>query len=628
MAKGPMLIRILTHAFAIILVALAVATPAAAQSTPQVRDAATRAVATITAAQKVWANSKQVCASCHHQFQPAHAFNAARAHGIPVDESIARADAATAFSYADLDRAIQYTHVIEPAVDDAQRLVAAHAAGVRPNLATAVYVKLLISRQNADGTWDSYHQRPPSSYSRITFAALGLRAVDLFHHPAQTAAAAASVARARRYLETHTAQSTEERAYQLLGLGWARAPRSQRVALAKALQAEQLPDGGWRAIRGRASDVYSTAQTLVALHRAGEVRVTDPAWQRGLTYLLKTQAADGTWRQTSRLFPPAPLSPPYFDAGYPGEHDQFLSLSAASWAVMALCDSLDGAAGATARPGSPAPLPGVDPVNVEPWEETLLFGTIADVKRLLDQGLSPNVATTSGGVTALMAAAPDVGKMRLLIDRGADVNAKSKVRFTALMVAAQYQGSDAAVNLLLDHGARPALAEGEEAPVFNANAFFIASYAGNAAMLKQLAAAGANTNLPMLLIGTSRETPMLGAFKFGDMDVAKALLDLGAPVDFADGNGITMLGRTVLNHDAPMAEMLIARGADVNHVDKLGMTPLLWAAAIDFGDDQMIRLLLEAGARGDATNKDGLTPAQLARAHRNPELASALERAH
>ena len=611
---------------AVIVIALAVAVPAGAQTEEQIRDAATRGVATITAAQKVWAASKQVCASCHHQFQPAHAFKAAREHGIPVDETIARADAAAAFSYADLDRAIQYTHVIEPAVDDAQRMVAADAAGIKPNLATAVYVKLLISRQNADGTWDSYHQRPPSSYSRITFAALGLRAVDLFHHPSQNAAAAASVGRARRYLETHAPQSTEERAYQLIGLGWADAPRAERVKLAGELKAEQQSDGGWRAIRGRTSDVYSTAQSLVALHRAGDVPVTDPAWQRGLAYLLHAQAPDGTWRQKSRLFPPAPLSPPYFDAGYPGEHDQFLSLSAASWAVMALCDALPPVPRALSNQRSSGPpLAGVEPADIAPWEEPLLFGSVADVKRLLDGGLNPNVSTRSGGVTALMAAAPDVEKMRLLIERGADVNAKSKVRFTALMVAAQYQGSDAAMNLLLDHGARAGLADGEEAPVFNANAFFIASYAGNAAILKRLAAAGASTNLPMLLIGTSRETPMLGAFKFGDMDVAKALLDLGAPVDFADGNGITMLGRTVLNNDLPMARMMIERGADVNHVDKLGMTPLLWASAIDFGDDEMIRLLLKAGASREARNKDGLTPAQLAEAHGNVELASALE---
>jgi len=410
----------------------------------------------------------------------------------------------------------------------------------------------------------------------------------------------------------------------LQGRGWAGAPRAERVRLAADLKAEQQADGGWRAIRGRASDVYSTAQSLVALHRAGDVAASDPAWRRGVAYLLKAQTADGTWRQKSRLFPPAPLSPPYFDGGYPGEHDQFISLSAASWAVMALCDALPPVARAVSGPAAD-PLPNVEPANVEPWAEALLFGTAADLTRLLDEGLSPNAATKSGGVTALMAAAPDVDKMRLLLDRGADVNARSKVRFTALMVAAQYQESDAAMNLLLDRGARVALAEGDEAPVFNANAFFIASYAGNAAILKRLAPAGANTNLPMLLLGSSRETPMAGAFKFGDMEVAKALLDLGAPVDFADGNGITMLGRTVLNHDLPMAQMMLARGADVNHADKLGMTPLLWAAAIDFGDSEMIRVLLAAGASRDARNKDGLTPAELARAHGNAELAHAIE---
>jgi len=608
-----------------VLAAAAVDAQTTAPASPKpdataIRDAAARGVATITAAQKVWANSKQVCASCHHQFQPAHAFKAARAHGIPVDEAVARADAATAFTYADLDRAIQYTHVIEPAVDDAQRLVAADAAGVAPNLAAAVYVRLLIARQNPDGTWDSYHQRPPSSYSRFTFAALGLRAVQLYHHPLQAAAADAAVKRAAMYLDSHTPASTEERAYQLIGLKWAGASPARLAALARSLQAQQRPDGGWQAIRGRDSDVYSTAQSLVALHEAGGVPITNPGWRRGIAFLLQAQTTDGAWHMKSRLFPPAPLSPPYFDAGYPGQHDQFLSLSAASWAVMALADALG-----PGQPVTTAPLPGVVPADVEPWEEKVLFGSVADLRALLDSGLSPNVAT-KGGVTLLMAAAPDVEKMRLLIDRGADVNAKSKVRFTALMVAANYQGSDAAMNLLLDHGARVALQDGEEAPVFNANAFFIASYAGNAAILKRLAAAGANTNLPMLLIGTSRETPMLGAFKFGDMEVAKALLDLGAPVDFADGNGITMLGRTVLNNDLPMARLMIQRGADVNHVDKLGMTPLLWASAIDFGDDEMIRLLLGAGASRDAKNKEGLTPAELAGAHGNRELAVAVGR--
>ena len=588
----------------------------------RVRAAATRAVAAIQKAQATWyTTNKQVCGSCHHQYQPALAYRAAREHGIPVNESIARADAEKAFTFADIDRAAQYTYVIEPAMDDAYRMVAANAAGVKPNLGTAIYARLLISRQNREGDWDGFHQRPPSSYSRVTMAALGLRAVQLYHHPSQQRQADAAVARARQFLESHQPRDTEERTYQMLGLRWAGASRSVLQNLARALKATQRRDGGWSSIAGRESDGYSTASALVGLHDGGGVAEIDAAWQRGLEYLLKTQAADGTWHTATRLHPPAPLSPPFFEAGYPGGHDQFLSMQGASWAVMALSYALG--------PGSriaPPVLNATEPSGVEPWVEPMIFGTAADVKGLLDGGLDSNAATKSGGTTALMMAAPDVEKMKLLLDRGANVNARAKSRFSALMVAAQYQEGDAAINLLLDRGAQVA-APDDGAPVFGANPLFLAAYAGNAASLKRLLAAGGKLDDAMTLIGTSRTTPLLGAFKFGDVEVANTLFDLGAPIDFADGNGITMLGRCALNNEVEMARTLIARGANVNVVDKLGMTPLHWAANIDFGDAAMIELLLKSGAKTDVRNKDGLTPLELARKYGHTNLIPALEKA-
>ena len=588
----------------------------------RIREAATRGLAAIQKAQTNWFTSyKQVCSSCHHQYQPALAYRLAREHGIPVDEAIAHADAVKAFTFADVDRAIQYSYVIEPAMDDAYRMVAAHAAGVPPNLGAAVYARLLISRQNRDGDWDGFHQRPPSSYSRFTMAALGLRAVQLYHHASQKMAAEASIARARKFLETQPPKATEEHAYRLIGLKWAGADRSTLQRFARELKAAQREDGGWGALPGRASDVYATAQALVALHEGG-VGDIDPGWRRGIGYLLKAQAADGSWRLSSRLRPPAPLSPPYFDAGYPEGHDQFISMTAASWAVMALAYALP-----PTRPATPQALPETLPANVEPWVETIAFGSAADVKRLLDQGLNPNAATKSGGTTALMVAAPDAEKMKLLIDRGANVNARAQSRFSALMVAAQYQDSTAAINLLLDRGADVGAPAAGGAPVFNANPFFLASYAGNAAVLKRLKDAGAKIDEPMTLIGTSRTTPILGAFKFGDADVARTLLELGTPLEFADGNGITMLGRSALNNEVAMAKTLIDRGANVNVVDKLGMTPLLWAASMDFGDPSMIELLLKSGAKADARNKDGLTALDLARKYGHAEVIPALTRA-
>jgi len=586
----------------------------------RVREAAARALVAIQKAQAPWyTTNKQVCASCHHQYQPALAYRVARDHGVPLDEAIARADATKAFDFSDVDKAVQYTYVIEPAVDDAYRMVAANAAGMKQNLGAAIYARLLISRQNAQGDWDGFHQRPPSSYSRITMAALGLRAIQLYHHASQKAQTDAAVARARTFLEGRTTRETEERSYQLLGLGWAGAARTTLQKLARDLKAAQRPDGGWNSVNGRDSDAYSTAQALVALHDGGGVAIIDSSYQRGIEFLLKTQAADGAWHVTSRLHPPAPLSPPYFDAGYPGGHDQFLSMQGASWAVMALSHALE-----PARPVDPPALPGTEPAGVEPWVETMIFGTRDDVRKLLDGGLDPNAATKSGGTTALMMAAPDVEKMMLLLDRGADVNARANTRYSALMVAAQYQEGDAAINLLLDRGAQ--VATPATAPVFNANPFFLASYAGNAKSLKRLLAAGGKLDEAMIAIGTSRTTPMLGAFKFGDMEVARTLLDLGAPIDFADGNGITMLGRAALNNDLELARMLIERGANVNVVDKQGMTPLLWASNIDFGDSTMVELLLRSGAKPDARNKDGLTPLELARKFGHANLIPALER--
>src|ERR1700738_3283866 len=104
----------------------------------RVREAAERGIRLLQGSQEGW-YAKQSCSSCHHQYLPAMAFREAREHGLHIDERAAEADFRRTCIYAALDRAIQYTHIIEPAMADGYRLVAANAAGVRPNLVTAVY---------------------------------------------------------------------------------------------------------------------------------------------------------------------------------------------------------------------------------------------------------------------------------------------------------------------------------------------------------------------------------------------------------------------------------------------------------------------------------------------------------
>jgi len=614
-------------------------------ATARIQDAATRAVAVIQNSQKNW-YAKQSCFSCHQQVLPAFAFQAAREHGIPVDEQAAHTDAARAFGYfANLGRAVEYTYVIDPALNDGYGLLAAHAAGLRPSLVTAVYARLIAARQESDGHWETSDLRPPSSYSPFTATTISLLAIRTYGHPSQKAEIDARVERARAWLLSHMPHATEERVFQLLGARFSGANRAILNKLAGELKATQKSDGGWSSLDHRASDAYSTGEALVALNEAG-LPTTDAAWQRGIEYLLRTQAKDGSWHVVSRMHPPAPVSPPYFETGHPYGHDQFISSLGESWAVMALARALR-PAGKSNAPTAPVkiahnaasregflPLASAshavrltegEPAGIEPWAETLLFGSLADVKRLLDGGFDPNSTTKSGGVTALMLATPDLDKMKLLIDRGANAEGRSRDRFSALLVAAQYPGSTKAMELLLDHGAKVRLPKGQGAPLFNATPTVLAAFAGNGAILNRLHREGDRIDEKMNVVGMFPSTPMLMVVETHRVGSARALLDAGANVDEADNDGITLLAWATLSNRVEMARLLIQRGADANHVDKLGMTPLLYAASIDFGDPAMIELLLKSGARADARNKEGLTALDLARKYNNADLLASLQ---
>ncbi|MEI9972831.1 MAG: hypothetical protein WDO73_12680 [Ignavibacteriota bacterium] len=73
------------------------------------------------------------------------------------------------------------------------------------------------------------------------------------------------------------------------------------------------------------------AEALYTMHVLG-VPATSPAYRRGVQFLLRTQAADGSWHVKSR----APKIQPYFESGFPYSHDQWISSAATAWAATAL----------------------------------------------------------------------------------------------------------------------------------------------------------------------------------------------------------------------------------------------------------------------------------------------------
>src|SRR5262249_10514282 len=117
----------------------------------------------------------------------------------------------------------------------------------------------------------------------------------------------------------------------------------------------------WAQLPMLESDAYATGQVLYTLAQTVKDATTDPAWQRGLRFLLARQEDDGTWLVARRAFPFQPT----MASGFPHARDSWLSAAATSWAVLALTQVLPvGPAPdrpATALPTPPAPMPNTGP---------------------------------------------------------------------------------------------------------------------------------------------------------------------------------------------------------------------------------------------------------------------------
>ncbi len=159
-----------------------------------------------------------------------------------------------------------------------------------------------------------------------------MRAIQIYSPEGARAEYQKRAARAAAWLLQATPQANEERVFKLLGLGWAKAGRPAIAKAAQELLAEQRPDGGWSQLPTLPSDAYATGQALAVLHQAADLPVGDPAYKKGVQFLLQTQLQDGSWLVKSRSLP----FQPYFESGFPHGPDQWISSTGTSWATMAL----------------------------------------------------------------------------------------------------------------------------------------------------------------------------------------------------------------------------------------------------------------------------------------------------
>jgi ankyrin repeat protein len=288
-----------------------------------------------------------------------------------------------------------------------------------------------------------------------------------------------------------------------------------------------------------------------------------------------------------------------------------------SWAAAALLIALPVENRETARKATADIAPSEQPS----WVQVALNGSATELRSLLDAGLKPDVKTADG-TTALMFAARDVEKVKVLIDRGADVNARAATGINALMVAARYGRNSEVIRLLLKKAAKANIEKGVEVR-YNATPLFLAVMSGDEENARVLIDAGARVDARMKIIGRFSMSPLVYS-AFGNQPMAALLLSRGANVNEIDDDKISVLSWAVISNHSNIVQLLLAKGAKVNQVDNFGMTPLLYAASIDYGDTAVLQQLIAAGADVSAKNKEGLTALDLARNYHHQRIAELL----
>src|SRR5262245_17678048 len=150
-----------------------------AQPLPNVRSAVSRALPPLQRSAATFVE-KRACVSCHHNILLILTLDLAKRRGFDIDSKVLIAVEEKTFrqlrSPNALDDAIQAVTLNDPTPNDSTLLIAAHDAGLPPDLTTAVYARRL-ARWQRDGHWVTSDFRPPHSSSRFTATATAIRAI-------------------------------------------------------------------------------------------------------------------------------------------------------------------------------------------------------------------------------------------------------------------------------------------------------------------------------------------------------------------------------------------------------------------------------------------------------------------
>lgn len=127
-----------------------------------------------------------------------------------------------------------------------------------------------------------------------------------------------------------------------------------------------------------------------------------------------------------------------------------------------------------------------------------------------------------------------------------------------------------------------------------------------------------------------QDSAFLYAGAEGFDEILKMTIDAGADVTSTNRYGGTALIPASEHGHVSTVKILIAAGVPVGHVNDLGWTAMHEAIVLNDGGPaqvETVRLLLEAGADPDITDREGRTSRELALEHGHDEIVAVIDAA-
>jgi ankyrin repeat protein len=251
-----------------------------------------------------------------------------------------------------------------------------------------------------------------------------------------------------------------------------------------------------------------------------------------------------------------------------------------------------------------------------------LDGSADQMSVLISHGANVNYQNADS-ITALWLSVPDMDKIKLLLDHGADIHHTIE-GYGILVKLSMIPGTIQIFQFLVERGANPLHSSSDNLLLYNAAA------SGDTTLLGFLLRLGLKPNDTT----SFGEVPINAALGFRTPATLKMLVEHGANVNYQNMHelslpavkGFTPLMNAAIANDRESFLFLLDHGADPNMRSKNGVTALILLQQSDSDDPEMTAALIKHGARVEDKQPDGSDALYFAKQKGNTPTVALLQK--